>query len=932
MGGALVAGVGLLKKVDEKRVAITHQQRGLIRHFAWFRRILLLGGGLLLATTALVVGAQVASANTSVTLYVSTAGTVTTGCTASGTGACETIQEGVAAAEALSSSDVTVEVAAGTYDEYDTIAVPSGDTLTLQGAGASTTTVNGGSNGSVFTVSSGTATIDGFTITDGLVTYGAGVNNAGTATLTDDTFSGDTADFGGGVYNAAAATATLTDDTFSGDSAEEGGGVYNDSGTATLTDDTFSEDSVSYAGGGVSNDGTATLTDDTFSGDSTPSSYGYGGGVYNDGTASLTDDTLSGDSADFGGGVYNDSGTATISNSILDGAPCGGTIKDGGFNVESDDTCGFVTNDLVSNTNINLASSLVANGSSGPETLAITSDSSAFEEVPAADCTVSTDERGDPRPGIPGANCDAGAFEYQAQTQTITMAATGSPTFDQSGSYNVDASSNDSGATLAYTIDSSGNTAGCTVAPSSGVVSFTGLGGCTIDVNSAAQGTYAAAPQAQQVLTVAAGVQATLVVNSTSATYPYSLVLTTTGGSGGGAVTYVVNTGGTASGCTNTSGTLTATSAGTCFVTATKAADADYASASSVQTTVTFSLATQATLVVNSTSATYPYSLVLTTTGGSGTGAVSYAVTAAGSAGCSLTGGGTTLSATSAGTCTVTATKAADASYNAASSTATTITFAPLPPPLLSPPPPPSRATTWENCSSSGPLGTCSATNDGTTANGSGEGAMTVSQYSSDPVGSPTFSASGEYFDVEIASGSSFSSLTITDCNVNGGTSLEWWSPLADAGAGAWEPVSPTPDYSAGPPACVSATISSTSSPTLAQLTGTVFAAASVTPVKATSKTALKLSERKVTYGRERHEHLSVTVSPQFSGSTPTGKVTIKASTRTLCVIRLSSGKGKCTLSAKRLNAGTYHLVATYGAGTNFKGSTSAKETLTVVK
>jgi len=828
MGGALVAGVGLLKKVDEKRVAITHQQRGLIRHFAWFRRILLLGGGLLLATTALVVGAQVASANTSVTLYVSTAGTVTTGCTASGTGACETIQEGVAAAEALSSSDVTVEVAAGTYDEYDTIAVPSGDTLTLQGAGASTTTVNGGSNGSVFTVSSGTATIDGFTITDGLVTYGAGVNNAGTATLTDDTFSGDT--------------------------------------------------------------------------------------------------------ADFGGGVYNDSGTATISNSILDGAPCGGTIKDGGFNVESDDTCGFVTNDLVSNTNINLASSLVANGSSGPETLAITSDSSAFEEVPAADCTVSTDERGDPRPGIPGANCDAGAFEYQAQTQTITMAATGSPTFDQSGSYNVDASSNDSGATLAYTIDSSGNTAGCTVAPSSGVVSFTGLGGCTIDVNSAAQGTYAAAPQAQQVLTVAAGVQATLVVNSTSATYPYSLVLTTTGGSGGGAVTYVVNTGGTASGCTNTSGTLTATSAGTCFVTATKAADADYASASSVQTTVTFSLATQATLVVNSTSATYPYSLVLTTTGGSGTGAVSYAVTAAGSAGCSLTGGGTTLSATSAGTCTVTATKAADASYNAASSTATTITFAPLPPPLLSPPPPPSRATTWENCSSSGPLGTCSATNDGTTANGSGEGAMTVSQYSSDPVGSPTFSASGEYFDVEIASGSSFSSLTITDCNVNGGTSLEWWSPLADAGAGAWEPVSPTPDYSAGPPACVSATISSTSSPTLAQLTGTVFAAASVTPVKATSKTALKLSERKVTYGRERHEHLSVTVSPQFSGSTPTGKVTIKASTRTLCVIRLSSGKGKCTLSAKRLNAGTYHLVATYGAGTNFKGSTSAKETLTVVK
>jgi hypothetical protein len=37
-------------------------------------------------------------------------------------------------------------------------------------------------------------------------------------------------------------------------------------------------------------------------------------------------------------------------------------------------------------------------------------------------------------------------------------------------------------------------------------------------------------------------------------------------------------------------------------------------------------------------------------------------------------------------------------------------------------------------------------------------------------------------------------------------------------------------------------------------------------------------------------------------------------------------------LSAKKLNAGTYHLVATYGGSSNFKGSTSTRETLTVVK
>ena len=46
-------------------------------------------------------------------------------------------------------------------------------------------------------------------------------------------------------------------------------------------------------------------------------------------------------------------------------------------------------------------------------------------------------------------------------------------------------------------------------------------------------------------------------------------------------------------------------------------------------------------------------------------------------------------------------------------------------------------------------------------------------------------------------------------------------------GAGAWQPVVPTATYTAGPPACLSVTLSSSTSPSLSQLTGTVFAAAS---------------------------------------------------------------------------------------------------------
>jgi ribosomal protein L24E len=116
-------------------------------------------------------------------------------------------------------------------------------------------------------------------------------------------------------------------------------------------------------------------------------------------------------------------------------------------------------------------------------------------------------------------------------------------------------------------------------------------------------------------------------------------------------------------------------------------------------------------------------------------------------------------------------------------------------------------------------LGTATCTNDGTTVSANGEGSLTVSQYGSDPVGSPTFAASGEYLDIEVASGSSFSSLTITDCNLNGATSLEWWN------GSAWLAVSPE-SYSAGPPKCVTATLDSTSSPTIADLSGTVFAGA----------------------------------------------------------------------------------------------------------
>jgi len=98
------------------------------------------------------------------------------------------------------------------------------------------------------------------------------------------------------------------------------------------------------------------------------------------------------------------------------------------------------------------------------------------------------------------------------------------------------------------------------------------------------------------------------------------------------------------------------------------------------------------------------------------------------------------------------------------------------------------------------------------------------------------------------------------------------------------------------------------------------------------SRTVLALSLAKVTYGNEGAERLSVTVAPGFGGSTPTGAVTVTESTTSLCKISLSGAKGSCTLSARKLSAGTYHLIAKYGGSTDFAGSTTSTLNLTVTK
>ena len=144
-----------------------------------------------------------------------------------------------------------------------------------------------------------------------------------------------------------------------------------------------------------------------------------------------------------------------------------------------------------------------------------------------------------------------------------------------------------SGDKVVITLD--GNSTGCTIKPG-GKVSFTAPGTCLVDFNDPGNGAFAAAVQVRQSITVrstALKTQAPLYLTSTSGFFGTPIALTTTGGSGSGAVTYAVTNAGSA-GCSVSNGVLNASAVGTCLVTATKAGDALYLDAHSNATTVSF--------------------------------------------------------------------------------------------------------------------------------------------------------------------------------------------------------------------------------------------------------------------------------------------------------------------------------------------------------
>ena len=241
--------------------------------------------------------------------------------------------------------------------------------------------------------------------------------------------------------------------------------------------------------------------------------------------------------------------------------------------------------------------------------------------------------------------------------------------------------------TGAYTYVASG-ASGCVV-QGAGPIAYVyvaptgaGLGSCVITITKAADVNYTVATTSTQ-FSFSAAVQAPLVAIAartsldfvattlTDATTAAKTQITVTGGLGTGAVSYAVAGGSTSVCSVDANGLVTDKTAGSCVVNVTKAADSNY----QVQTTsitITFNKLNQAELVANPADASEPFvwspkaTNQITTTGGAGTGAVSYAVDPSTSTVCSVGAANGLITNITAGTCLINVTKAADTNYNVA--------------------------------------------------------------------------------------------------------------------------------------------------------------------------------------------------------------------------------------------------------------------------
>lgn len=238
---------------------------------------------------------------------------------------------------AVAASGDRVVVPAGNYNLTIGALEPT-VSLSIVGAGAQSTIVDGGGNSSVFAMDTAglDVTIESLTVTNGQSGRGGGIA-------------------------ARNGTLTLRDCVVSNSSAFNGGGVSYDSGALIIERCAIIDNLADgNSGAGILASGAdLTLLDSTVAGNSAPATGRVGGGVAvfgqlltrgspPIGNAIIRNSTIvDNDAEDTGGGIYVPSGGGAfveISNTVIAnnaGGDCSETMTSLGYNLDSDGSCGL---------------------------------------------------------------------------------------------------------------------------------------------------------------------------------------------------------------------------------------------------------------------------------------------------------------------------------------------------------------------------------------------------------------------------------------------------------------------------------------------------------------------------------------------------------------------------------------------------------------
>ncbi len=214
-------------------------------------------------------------------------------------------------------------------------------------------------------------------------------------------------------------------------------------------------------------------------------------------------------------------------------------------------------------------------------------------------------------------------------------------------------------------------------------------------------------------------------------------------------------------------------------------------------------------------------------------------------------------------------------------------------------------ATASVGGSGAGTAGSLSAT-------ASGGGTVAVAEYGADPETSSPSTPTNAYFNVSVPGSSVFSSMQVTDCNLAGGSVVYYY----DGTTSQWADVSGQ-TYNAGT-GCVTFTLSDTTTPSLAQLSSTVFGVQDVPPRLSVP------ANQTVAY----HGALSLSVSASDTQPNP---LTLSATGFPAGLSFTDNGNGTGTVTGTVAAApGAYPVTFTAGDGT--VSTTSSPVTITVTK